>query len=130
MAPSPITAITCSFLPSSCAATAIPSAADMDVDELMDGLVDEIEGLSGVHHLHVWSIDEELSVATLHAVAVDGADLPSVKRDIKVYLAEHDIAHSTVEMETLDEECPEDCPICPCVHSAECGQAHDKDRQN
>ena len=96
----------------------------MDVDGLMDGIVDEIEGVFGIHHLHVWSIDEELAVATLHAVAVDGADLPAVKQGIKEYLAEHGVAHSTVEMENIGEDCPEDCPICPCVHSASCGHTH------
>ena len=74
------------------------------VDRLRDDLL-SVEGVSDVHHLHVWSLDGEKSYATLHIVT-DG-DLVSVKKKVRAKLYESNIFHATVETESPDEICTE-----------------------
>ncbi len=79
--------------------------ADIDLGELVTHLT-ELDGVIGVHHLHVRTIDGRSSSATLHAV-IEG-DAVTLKKAIKKELLDHGIIHSTVEIETADEIC-HDC---------------------
>lgn len=78
-----------------------------------------IEGVFDVHHIHLWSVDGQVSLATLHVVC-DG-DLLSVKREVRRQLCEMGIAHVTVELELRGEECGES--VCS-VRSDEVQHAH------
>lgn len=77
------------------------SPEDLDIDDLQR----EIEGTSGVaglHHLHVWELDEEHRALEAHIVIEDDRleDLDTIKTELKKRLSERfDIAHSTLEFE-------------------------------
>ncbi len=67
-----------------------------------------IDGVLGVHHIHLWSLDGQSHMATLHLV-IDG-DAPAIKQAVREELRAHGIAHATLETEAPGEECR--CPVC------------------
>ena len=67
----------------------------------------KIEGVSGVHHIHVRSLDGEQIFATLHVV-VKKYDA-KIKQEVKERLKKYQITHSTVEIELAEEECEGEC---------------------
>lgn len=73
-----------------------------DVEEIREHLL-KIDDVTDVHHLHVWSLSESLSCATLHVVS--DADFHLVKKAVKEELSEHGITHATVELESVGELC-------------------------
>ena len=77
----------------------------VDIEELKDHLLD-IKGVKNVHHIHIWSIDGYNNYATMHVVC-DG-NHTKIKKLIKEEMIEHNICHTTVEIESLDEECFDD----------------------
>ena len=84
---------------------------NVDIEELQRHLL-KIEGVKDIHHIHIRSIDGFNNFATLHVV-VDKYD-PKIKDKVKEELAEHNIAHSTVEEELVDEDCfDKTCKIKP-----------------
>ena len=62
-----------------------------------------VEGVSDIHHLHIWSMDGYRNGATLHVVT--DKDISIIKKRIKEELAEHGITHSTIECELPGEDC-------------------------
>ena len=66
----------------------------------------EVEGVLGVHHIHVWSMDGHNNYATMHVV-VNG-DAHIIKYKIRDELREHGIGHVTLELEAEDEHCHEE----------------------
>ena len=76
----------------------------IDIAELKHHLK-EIDGVIDIHHFHVRSHDGVNHIATLHVVT--SSDFATVKKAVKEELLEHGISHTTVEMETPEEECEE-----------------------
>ena len=66
----------------------------------------EIDGVLGVHHVHVWSMDGHNNYATMHVV-VNG-DKHKIKHNIREELKEHGIGHATLELEEENEHCHEE----------------------
>lgn len=91
----------------------------VDPDEIEKHLL-AIDGVWGVHHVHVWSIDGQKNYATMHVV-VNG-DHGEIKSHIREELAEHGISHVTLELEAEGEECGEH--NCHIEHSSEGGHHH------
>jgi cobalt-zinc-cadmium efflux system protein len=61
-----------------------------------------VDGVVGVHHLHVWQLDERAPYFEAHVVIdrVDADRLEDIKRAVKWALRERfGIAHSTLEIE-------------------------------
>ena len=77
----------------------------VDVGELQEHLC-EIDGVIGVHHVHVWSMDGQHHCATMHVVAA--GDFHKVKERIREELVAHGIGHATLELEAEGEECREE----------------------
>jgi cobalt-zinc-cadmium efflux system protein len=72
----------------------------LDRDAVAADLAANVQGVREVHHMHVWSLDGEKTMATLHACLDTTADAEMAVRAIKVRLASrHRIAHATVEPE-------------------------------
>lgn len=70
----------------------------------------EIPKVESIHHLHVWSLDGFHNYATLHVVT--SHPTAELKHIIKSKLAEHQISHTTIEIETPKETCSEqNCEI-------------------
>ena len=64
--------------------------------------------LRDVHHLHVWSLDGETHVLTLHLVMSADAsreDVVAVKEGVRAGLDPHDFRHVTVDVELAGEAC-------------------------
>lgn len=63
-------------------------------------LVAQVPGVSGVHHLHAWSLTDSKPMLTLHAEIADGADQDGTLAAIQQRLRERfGVAHATVQIE-------------------------------
>ena len=65
----------------------------------------QIDGVQGIHHVHVWSLDGRSHYATMHVVT--NGDTHIVKARVREELEEHGIFHATLELERPDEACCE-----------------------
>ncbi|MBQ2944264.1 MAG: cation transporter [Ruminococcus sp.] len=82
----------------------------MDVSKLREHLC-KINGVSDVHHIHLWSIDGTNNFATMHLVTE--GDAIRVKKLVREELKEHGISHVTLEIESPFEDCCEkQCRVC------------------
>ena len=77
----------------------------MDVHEI-EHHVSEIEGVLGVHHVHVWTMDGQNNYATMHIVT--NGDPHKIKHAVREELAEHGVGHVTLELECEGEHCHEE----------------------
>ncbi len=72
-----------------------------------------LEGVEDVHDLHLWTLDGEYNVATLHVVVAGPMGLEGtevVKKRVRSRLKELEIKHATIEIEGVDTDCElEDC---------------------
>ncbi len=75
---------------------------NIDIKELFNGLCG-IDGVSDVHHFHLRSFDGLNNSATMHIVTDDDARI--VKENVRNFLKEKGIEHSTIEIETEAENC-------------------------
>lgn len=67
-----------------------------------------LEPVSGVHHLHLWSLDGEHHVLTAHlelSRSVDAHEYIDLKTHVEERLSEHDFIHTTIEFEFPEERC-------------------------
>ena len=63
-------------------------------------------GIEGVHHLHLWQMDEERSSVEAHLVVADGVEFGEAVRRVKARVAtEFGIRHTTFETETVASGC-------------------------
>ncbi len=74
---------------------------EIDLHEIVH-CVREIEGISDVHHVHVWTLDGHKNCATMHIVATKSDE---IRRKVREALHEHGICHATIEVES--EVCDE-----------------------
>ena len=73
---------------------------DLDVEAVCGDLVGNVDGVTNIHHVHVWSITQERRMMTLHAVIADNVSTVEAIAAIKTRLRDlHDIDHATVEIE-------------------------------
>ena len=70
--------------------------------EIKDHLM-KIEGVLDVHHIHVRSIDGQSNDATMHIIT--DYDNQTIKALVRQELSEHNISHSTLELESSNESC-------------------------
>lgn len=67
------------------------------------------DGVGGVHHLHVWEIDEKRRSVEAHVVIERIEDFPETVDRIKARLKrEFGISHSTIQPETRANGCPDE----------------------
>lgn len=88
------------------------------IDEIKEHIC-EIDGVAGVHHIHIWSMDGNSNYATMHVVCT--GETQEVKHKIREELKEHGINHVTLELEAEDENCGEES--CH-VHHEESSHGH------
>lgn len=89
------------------------SPESVNVDEIEKALL-TIGNIESIHDLHLWSIDGEYNVLTLHVMLSEFlpvGELHSMKTDIRRKLLSLGIQHSTIEFEFLGELCEVDCDI-------------------
>lgn len=77
----------------------------ISLDHINQGL-SKLDGIVGVHDMHVWSLEGETDVLTAHfVVSPELLKNPAhTKAVIRAELDQHHIEHSTIELES-DEEC-------------------------
>lgn len=77
---------------------------NINIDEIREHIL-EIDGILDVHHIHIRTIDGHNNYATMHIVT--NGDTHEIKHKVREELEEHNIAHSTLELETENEHCHE-----------------------
>src|SRR5215208_986812 len=80
------------------------AAAALDVDELGAAMC-EVEGVGGVHELHVWTVTSGFEALAAHVVTRAGADRDRARREIEFVLGDRfGIEHTTLQMEESGDE--------------------------
>ncbi|MDR1691938.1 MAG: cation diffusion facilitator family transporter [Oscillospiraceae bacterium] len=87
--------------------------AELDREEIAAKLT-ALRQVSALHDLHIWSLDEETVILTVHLVLAevlppDG--LAALKGTVRALLAELGAEHATIEFETPGE----DCTLASCI---------------
>lgn len=65
--------------------------------------ISKIEGVKGIHHIHVRTIDGNTNLASMHIVTNE--DSAKIKEKVRAELKKHGIAHATLELEGENEAC-------------------------
>jgi cobalt-zinc-cadmium efflux system protein len=74
--------------------------AGFDVKRIESELIGHVPGLTGVHHVHVWSMTGERPMVTLHANLAPGTEHREIVSAIHVRLGERlNVEHTTVQIE-------------------------------
>lgn len=76
--------------------------------ETVEAKLQEMPEITSVHDLHIWTLDGTYNILSMHAVAA--APLPAqqageLKKKVRAAMAEMDIQHVTMELESPGEEC-------------------------
>ena len=79
--------------------------AYLRIDEIKEH-VEKIDGVAGVHHIHIWSMDGQKNYATMHVVCA--GESQRVKHAIREDLKKQGINHVTLELENEGEDCHEE----------------------
>ena len=82
----------------------VPSA--INPEEIKIHLL-KIKGVKNIHHIHIWGISTNENALTAHIVVDNLENLPQIKTYLKEELKEHNIIHSTLEFELVQENCTE-----------------------
>ena len=67
-----------------------------------------IENIADIHDLHIWSLDEEYNVLTVHIALTETLPmekLVELKKQIRSVLKDEKIQHATIEFEIPNEKC-------------------------
>ncbi|MCF6219136.1 MAG: cation diffusion facilitator family transporter [Gammaproteobacteria bacterium] len=76
------------------------SPEDIEIDEVIY-VMTQVNGVSNIHHLHLWQLDEHKNALEAHVVIDNFSEIESIKMALKKELAEkYGITHSTLEFET------------------------------
>lgn len=83
----------------------VPRNVDMDA---VRGHILGVEGVTGMHDLHVWNLTSGMNVMSAHVVVERGTSSQRVLSDLCACLADHfDIEHSTFQIESPDRSASE-----------------------
>lgn len=81
--------------------------ADIDSDKVSKLLL-SIENVEEIHDLHIWSIDGNYNILTVHVVLKQPVNIEKtaeLKNKIRKELLQQGIEHATIEFETMEENC-------------------------
>ncbi len=76
---------------------------DVNIAELQQK-IDSISEVISTHDIHVWSLDGEYHVGSLHVVS-NAKDLIFIKEQIRAIALIYNIKHITIEIDSDDESC-------------------------
>tara|TARA_R110001592_G_C13029147_1_gene738219 strand:+ start:95 stop:997 length:903 start_codon:yes stop_codon:yes gene_type:complete len=86
------------------------AAPDKGLHDKIERSLLGVDGVSEVHHQHLWSLDGEKHVLTAHIVLDQNEDFNTnqyftIKQSISRALEQYTLAHTTVEIELKQESC-------------------------
>ena len=87
---------------------AVPKTIDM---EKVKTEILKIQGVSDIHHIHVWAISTTINALTAHIVIDEhmaGPDEQRLKEKVKHELLHHNIQHATLETERGNHKCTDE----------------------
>ena len=85
----------------------VPEAIDMkQLEKALQG----VEGVRGIHHLHVWALSTTENAMTVHAVIESTENIREIIAHMKSVALAAGISHSTIEVETKECACS-DCGL-------------------
>ncbi len=76
--------------------------------------VEKIEGVEDMHHLHIWSLDGEKTMATVHIKLCKDSNLDElerVKAQVEALAKEFLIEHITIQIDTNSKQCCDHCDL-------------------
>jgi cobalt-zinc-cadmium efflux system protein len=74
--------------------------SELDTRAIGPDLIENVKGVEGVHHVHVWSITQSRRMVTLHAAICENEDSDQMVRNIKTRLKQRfSLDHATIEIE-------------------------------
>lgn len=79
---------------------------NVDIAQLTEEL-NQVEGVTNIHDVHIWSLDGSYNVGSLHAVTTDLAikSEPDIMNKIIQLMQQYNIQHPTVQIETGNNNC-------------------------
>jgi len=83
------------------------SPTDVDLEKISQLLL-SIENVDEIHDLHIWSIDGNYNILTVHVVLKQPVTIEKaveIKNKIRSELLQQGIEHATIEFETTEENC-------------------------
>ena len=80
----------------------------LDLRHLQEEML-EVENVQDVHHVHVWAISTTENSLTAHIKVHEMSTFEKTRETLKALLRRHDIAHCTLEFESEDFPCREEC---------------------
>lgn len=84
---------------------------ELNLKHIENSVMENVEGLENVHHLHAWSLTSNRALMTLHARLKEGANPETVLHTLEQHLrVNFNITHTTIQLE--QEECPGDASKC------------------
>jgi cobalt-zinc-cadmium efflux system protein len=90
----------------------VPEGIDV---EKIENEVTALEGVLGIHHVHIWGLSTSESALTAHIQVgseVSLTDLELLKDSVRSLLMKFEIFHSTLEFEIPGEKCSNHCTSC------------------
>jgi len=81
---------------------------NLNVKIIEENLIKNIKEINSIHDVHIWSLDGENSIMTLHCVIgknLDLIELSKLKKEIRKELEKNNLEHITIEFEIKDEVC-------------------------
>ncbi len=85
---------------------AVPEGLDL---EMLNQNISSIDGVTSTHDLHVWSLDGESHVMTLHVVTTPEANKQLIRDNINAISLRQNIHHNTIEFENKGYICGMNC---------------------
>ncbi len=85
---------------------------NIDVGKLKADLL-SVNEVRGIHDLHMWSMDGDYNVGSVHLVIKDEIvgvkDVTNIKKQIRSLAKQNHLDHLTIELERASEECLDGC---------------------
>ncbi len=78
----------------------------IDLPKVKDEIL-AVKGVLGAHHIHIWAISSTINALTAHIEIAPSSseEMQPIKEEIKDKLHHMNIAHATLEFETVEEDC-------------------------
>ena len=79
--------------------------------------LEKLPGVTGTHHLHIWSLSTTETALTVHLQVGDAVDRDLILRQANAYVHQmFGIDHSTIQVERTSPSADDDCPKGDCGH--------------